>query len=260
MIFKVQDSFKMTKTYKDNENNIWKFIESKEFKKRDKTQQIILGDFKGVNSNNPERVLVNGDIKIGVYEYRNEKKWNEKVIGYIPVIEENTQTQGFIRILRKDSLKPIITALFLIFVLIALFIAGFLLAERQKVPGLDKTAVAYEVNTLVNKDPDQISIPGLKTINATEGETHVKQVLANPNGNPCYFKFRIFLKETDELLYESGLVEPGKAVMEFDMQRTFDFGKYPIQIRISTLDIKDGKTALNGGVIEGELNVLYKAE
>lgn len=77
--------------------------------------------------------------------------------------------------------------------------------------------------------------------------------LWNPPTNPCYFQFQVTYE--GETLYESGLIEPGKAVTEVPLGRTFEAGTYDLKIVIKTFSLEDAKTPMNGGNIECTLNV-----
>ena len=68
-------------------------------------------------------------------------------------------------------------------------------------------------------------------------------------GNPCYFKFEIVLKDTDETIFESKYVEPSKAITDVELTKPLSAGEYPATIKISTLSL-DGKNPLNGANVE----------
>ena len=77
--------------------------------------------------------------------------------------------------------------------------------------------------------------------------------LLNPEGNPCYFHFKIVLKDTNEVLFESKYVEPGQAITNVNLSKGLPVGEYPATIQISTISL-DGKTSLNGANVETILN------
>lgn len=94
-----------------------------------------------------------------------------------------------------------------------------------------------------------IKIPGYPSITVAKDTQDVKMALLNPEGNPCYFKFVIAIKETDEVLFESQYVEPSKCIYDVHLTRPLSEGEYPAVIKISTLSL-DGKTPLNGANVE----------
>jgi hypothetical protein len=73
--------------------------------------------------------------------------------------------------------------------------------------------------------------------------------LMNPEGNPCYFKFEIVLKDTGETIYESQYVPPGKTISDVTLTRPLSEGEYNATIKISTVAL-DQQTPLNGANVE----------
>ena len=62
-----------------------------------------------------------------------------------------------------------------------------------------------------------IKIPGYGEITVPTGETTWKITLANPEENTCYFKYTVTIDDSETPIYESDLIEPGKAVREFEV-------------------------------------------
>jgi hypothetical protein len=94
-----------------------------------------------------------------------------------------------------------------------------------------------------------IKIPGYPSITIAADSKNVTMALLNPEGNPCYFKFEIVLKDTDETIFESKYVEPGKAITDVELKRPLSAGEYPAIIKISTLSL-DGSSPMNGANVE----------
>ena len=94
-----------------------------------------------------------------------------------------------------------------------------------------------------------IKIPGYPTITVEADTRNVIMTLLNPEGNPCYCRFEIVLKDNEESIYTSKYVEPGKAITEVTLDRPLAQGEYPAVIKITTLSL-DGKTPLNGANVE----------
>lgn len=97
-----------------------------------------------------------------------------------------------------------------------------------------------------------IKIPGYPSITIAKDTQDVRMALLNPEGNPCYFKFVIVLKDTDEVIFESKYVEPGKAISSVHLNRPLEAGEYKATIKITTVSL-DGKTPLNGANVETKL-------
>ncbi len=140
-------------------------------------------------------------------------------------------------------------------VLLAVRLMGSSVDPKDLEEQVDPEAVAWTSPQSAPENTGKgIQIPGYGTIPIPAGEETVNLVLLNPEGNPCYFTFALVLKDTEEVLYESALVPPGKAITEVTLNRTFDPGEYPLDICISTTSLADG-SAMNGANIETVLVV-----
>lgn len=149
--------------------------------------------------------------------------------------------------------------LLLIIVLALLAGLGFLiyyLAGNGNGRGLDPNAKDYEPSFEYQgtTDPDHIALPGYDEITMAAGTDTAYVALWNPPTNPCYFQFQVIYD--GDILYESGLVEPGKAVTEVPLGRTFEAGIYDLEIAIKTFSLEDGETPMNGGNINCTLVAL----
>ena len=251
------------KRIEDEKGCQWEYIEKSEYQKLGEEEQKIYGDFQKKDSRDAQRQLEetdeNGTIvqSIGIYRYSTNLGWTKSVGGYIPikVLTEEGEQNGYIRIIKPSVLKPLLAALAVLLAAAAVFLAWFIPNMGSKVLGLDEAAVAYHIEGLVNNDPSQIMLPGLGNMQLTAGQTHVEKVLLNPEGNPCYFRFQLVLKDTGETLYESGLVEPGKAIVNFDINRPLEAGTYQAEMHINTSSLEDVETPLNNGVVAVTLEV-----
>ena len=126
----------------------------------------------------------------------------------------------------------------------------------SSMPDLEDSAIAYQMpNGLKNEDPNQIMIPGISGFTMEEGDTRIAHVLYNPEGNPCYFKYRVMLRDTQEVLYESGLVKPGTAIMEFDLNRTLELGSYDVTVLVETTSVEDPEAEMNRGAVNTTITV-----
>lgn len=185
--------------------------------------------------------------------YLQKLSWSKRITGYIPVTDEKGE-EGFIRIIENAWQRQLLPVL-AVFICAFLFLCGVWFAQRNEVPGLDKTAVSYHIDGVKNTNEESILLPGISRINVKENDTHVKVPLFNPEGNGCYFKYTMILKDTGEVLYTSGLIEPGKAVTEFELDKKFKAGTYPVEFTVGTSDLKDPEVVYNGGNIDAQLNV-----
>ena len=99
-----------------------------------------------------------------------------------------------------------------------------------------------------------IRIPGYPSITIPADTKDVTVNLMNPEGNPCYFTFTLVLKDTDETIYQSKMVEPGKAITQITLSKELSAGEYPAILKISTAAMDDGR-AMNGANVETVLKV-----
>ena len=118
-------------------------------------------------------------------------------------------------------------------------------------PNLDSNASETASNDGNNEEadkPEGIRIP------VPADTTDIEMNLENPAGNPCYFTFELVLKDTNETLYTSKMVEPGKAITNVTLSHGLEKGEYPAVIKISTASLEDG-SAMNGANVETTLIV-----
>lgn len=101
-----------------------------------------------------------------------------------------------------------------------------------------------------------IKIPGYGEITVPTGETTWKITLANPEENTCYFKYTVTIDDSEIPIYESDLIEPGKAVREFEVTEPLEAGDYEIHLNISTYAMDEELTPLNGAVVKAVLHVV----
>ena len=94
-----------------------------------------------------------------------------------------------------------------------------------------------------------IKIPGYPSITIAKDTQDVTMALMNPEGNPCYFKFEIVMKDSGEQLFESKYVQPGDCIYDVHLNKPLPEGEYPATIKITTIAM-DGETPLNGANVE----------
>lgn len=124
---------------------------------------------------------------------------------------------------------------------------------------IDPNALDYDAGSLADKTGDSgvsegIQIPGYPSINLPANTKNIQLVLLNPKGNPCYFTFKIVLKDTDEVIYTSKQVPPGKAIQDLELTRGLEAGTYDAVIQITTNSLED-QSAMNGANVETQLIV-----
>ena len=122
---------------------------------------------------------------------------------------------------------------------------------------LDDAAEDWSGETEDLSDGQQgIKIPGYGDITVYAGETDWKITLANPEDNNCYFRYTITIDDSETPIYESDLIEPGKAVREFEVTEPLEAGDYEIHLNISAFTMDESLTALNGADVKAVLHVI----
>lgn len=114
----------------------------------------------------------------------------------------------------------------------------------------DKATYTGEKNT------DTIDIPGFDRINFKADTKEQSVNLYNPEQNSCYFKMSILLSDGTKL-WESKLIEPGKAVYNLTLNQGMSVGEYKdCTLKYECFAMDDKQTPLNGSEIKFTLNVL----
>lgn len=118
-------------------------------------------------------------------------------------------------------------------------------------PDIDPNAGKYTGEEPEDKggESEGIKIPGYPSITVAKDSENVTMALLNPEGNPCYFKFELVLKDTDETIYESKLVPPGQAITDVTLTKPLSEGEHEAVIKISTFSLTD-QSAMNGANVE----------
>ena len=246
---------KEQRSFQDKKGNRWPYLTIEEYKKLPEEERRICGDLRRQDSGSAELILKEKGHLTGLYEYRPKKRWNERTVGYIPVEPEEGGTAHCVRILEKSMAKAVLLPFLCLCLLVGLILFTLWYLNKEEVQGLDESQIAYHVEGMVNKDPSQIMLPGISQITAQAGERHVEHVLFNPEGNPCYFKFHLVRDDTGEELYTSGLVEPGNAVMEFDLTKALEKGSYEVTVQVETHPVDDPEGEMNQGAVKTTLVV-----
>lgn len=147
-------------------------------------------------------------------------------------------------------------------VVVAMVVGGVVLgvmlgnSGNSQKPGFDDSPVDYEwvLPEGGYTNDGQIVLPGYVELTFPAGEQEIEIVLPNPKGNPCYFRYTLLLEDTGEVLYQTTLIPPGKAVLEIKLSRPLAAGEYSLLIAIDSISLADGRTPMNGG----EQKVLLK--
>ena len=77
-----------------------------------------------------------------------------------------------------------------------------------------------------------IKIPDINNIIITADTVDINMPLYNPKENPYYFVFELILSDTGEILYKSGLIEPGMFIENLTLSRTLTTGEHDAVLKI----------------------------
>lgn len=135
--------------------------------------------------------------------------------------------------------------------------AGTALWSAQKEElAISDEAVAWEkdLKDLAGENTG-IKIPGYTQISIKSGETTWPVTLANPKENNCYFQYAVLIGDSKTPVYESELIEPGKAIRSFTVKESLAAGAYEVHLRITAYAMDGSLTQLNGADVKATLQV-----
>lgn len=122
---------------------------------------------------------------------------------------------------------------------------------------VDKNAQDWsgEQNQKKQKNAASIAIPGYDQIQLEAGEETQAVNLHNPEKNTCYFKMSLLLPDGTKL-WESKLIEPGKAVYELTLNQALAAAEYSDAVLKYECFALDDQRPLNGSEIKLTLRVV----
>ena len=155
----------------------------------------------------------------------------------------------------KISKNKMMIAVIIVLCAIAAILVSVLFINKNRnnddkfTPTLDSDGDIQDNNNSGGQQGQAIRIPGYPSITIAADKENVTMNLYNPEGNPCYFTFEIVLSDTNETIYKSDMVEPGKAITNVKLKYGLAAGEHNAVIKISTASLTDGK-AMNGANVE----------
>lgn len=90
----------------------------------------------------------------------------------------------------------------------------------------------------------RILIPGYSGASMKAGSKSLEIRIGNPKENTCYLQASLQL-EDGTVLYESGLIEPGKGFDEIELTQSLDAGTYKALIHYQGYSLEDDPEMLN---------------
>ncbi len=245
---------------KDNKGKMWDCIPAKEAADNGISPAGVVGDVLSSKGREPVGILKRTDESgneksLKIYSFREKLSFFEKVAGYIPYEDYDEsiplEERKYVRAV-KHSIPKMLLPILLLLLLIAGGIVFY--AIWTSGPDIDKAAVAYNMpEGARNTDPTRLSLPFFSeiTVDGRQGQA----VLPNPDGNMSYFRYVLRLDDNDEVIYRSGLIEPGMAVTDWQTDRRLDPGDYDATLEIQTRSLEDHTQETNGGDMKIVLHV-----
>lgn len=164
----------------------------------------------------------------------------------------------------QKNKKKILTVAALLLAVITIIFAAYLLGQRSA-ENTNANGIAIEENTsdwdgslknVAGNESAGIKIPGYGQLTVDAGEKDWKITLVNPKDNNCYFQYTITVGDEETPIYESGYIEPGKAITEFEVADALDAGEYDMYLNIATYSMDGNNTRLNGASVKADLLVV----
>ena len=157
---------------------------------------------------------------------------------------------------RRRRRKPVWPKAVLAIIVIALLAAGawlFLGGNEPEQPAqiavtptstpkleIDPNAGALITPTPAPQEPG-VAIPGWGSMTIPAGVTEVATSMQNPEANQgwYYLTFELRLKDTDEVIFTTGLIPPGQYCNKVTLTRALEPGEYAAIIHVQPYRISD---------------------
>ncbi|MDD4508382.1 MAG: tRNA (uracil-5-)-methyltransferase [Eubacteriaceae bacterium] len=91
---------------------------------------------------------------------------------------------------------------------------------------------------------DTMQVPGYDSAVMNAGDTNLAIKIGNPEENTCYLKATLML-EDGTVLFESGLMEPGKGYDSVPLSQSLGTGEYKAYVKYQGYSMDDAKKPLN---------------
>ena len=129
--------------------------------------------------------------------------------------------------------------------LIVCVVLVILLLQTCQPIGVDQTESTVP-ETTAQKNAGAISIPGYEMLELKADSKQQTIALSNPPQNNCYFEISLYLQD-GTLMWESELIEPGKASKPLVLTKELTKGYYPKSVlRYACFAMNKDRTPLNG--------------
>lgn len=97
-----------------------------------------------------------------------------------------------------------------------------------------------------------IAIPGWSNIKLPAGQTEAQTSLYNPEDNEgwYYLTFELRLKETDEVVFATGLIPPGQYLNQVTLTRALEKGRYDAILHVQPYRMADAQSPTNNADLD----------
>ena len=133
------------------------------------------------------------------------------------------------------------------FVLAVLLLLPLIRHSNSTIPGKENSTSSLNEKE-ENKQIESIILPGFDYLDIN----NPGRMLCNMNEN-FYLQFNIILKDTEEVIYSSGLVEYNSYINNITLIKEIEEGEYEALVFIQPYDLKGNKT--NSALLEIKLEV-----
>lgn len=157
---------------------------------------------------------------------------------------------------RRRRRKPVWPKVVLAIIVIAVLAAGawFLIGGNEPEQPMQPTVTATpapkleidpNAGALITPTPAPqepgVAIPGWGSMTIPAGVTEVQTSMQNPAANEgwYYLTFELRLKDTNEVLFTTGLIPPGQYCNKVTLTRALEPGEYPAVIHVQPYRISD---------------------
>lgn len=158
--------------------------------------------------------------------------------------------------------KRVITLIILILVLLGGMTGYFLLKSSNTSNVYDSDAKDYQSKIKKPEDwpKSKIAFPAYGDTKILEGTDKLYIALQNPSFNEANLKYILYLDEETKAkkIYETDLIQPGKAITEIDLPENLSKGDHTIYLHTKAFAPNDPDTKLNSVETSFKLTVLEK--
>lgn len=134
-----------------------------------------------------------------------------------------------------------------VFVLAVLLLLPLIRHSSSTIPGKENSTSSLNEKEEI-KQIENIILPGFDYLDIN----NPGRMLCNMNEN-FYLQFNIILKDTEEVIYSSGLVEYNSYINNITLIKEIEEGEYEALVFIQPYDLKGNKT--NSALLEIKLKV-----